>query len=91
MENPCFNLKHGSKKIFELKHEPNEIMVLSNHEILCSGCGIVKLYDQNFNLIKIIDKINGLKLFAGGVSMNEAAKKIYISDRDQWRNVHVGS
>jgi hypothetical protein len=73
-------VKHGDMKFFELKHEPIEIMILKNHEILCSGCGILKLYDQNFNLIKIIDKINGEKFFLSGISMNEEAKKIYISD-----------
>ncbi len=77
-------------KVYVLQDDiiPTEICLLPNGLFcLITGClvlnaGFVKIYDQYFNLIKTVDKVNNKDIAPNGIAFNKR-NELYISD---WEN-----
>ena len=76
-------LLNGKQKIFDLNVQPVEILALPNHQILSANYydKSLTLYDENFKLIKKIDKINGENFEPRGIQLDDRENKLFISDR----------
>ena len=67
---------------FDLEMRPIDIAVLPNDQIISANYidYSIAVYDQNFNLLKKIDKINGKYFSPIAVQVNSNDKLIYICD-----------
>ncbi len=76
-------LENGNKKIIELDVKPYYIINYPNNKILSSSYqdSCLSLYDENFVLIKRIDKINEEALSPLGITLNKTDGKLFISDK----------
>jgi hypothetical protein len=76
-------LRNGKREIIELEEtNPFDIIVLPNNKLIIPDTNnkYLALYDQNFKLIKKIDRINGDMIYASRIALNQKECKIYFSD-----------
>ena len=76
-------LKNGKREIIELREvNPFEVIVLPSNRLIFADTinKCFTILNQNFNLIKKIDRINDERFDPTGVALNQKEGKIYISD-----------
>jgi hypothetical protein len=76
-------LRNGKREIIELEEtKPSDIIVLPNNKLIIRDKinKYLTLYDHNFKLIKKIYRINGDKIYASRIALNQKECKIYFSD-----------
>jgi hypothetical protein len=68
-------------EIIKLNHDVWDILALNRNRIVCSSRDnkFLTLYDENFSLIKRVDKINEVSLIPVGIASYE--KHLYITDK----------
>jgi hypothetical protein len=70
---------NGKTEIVELDVTPWDILALSNNQIISSNRSskCITIYDQNFNLIQKVSKINGEDFESAGIEKLMKKKKLY--------------
>ena len=74
-------LVNGKTKIIELNQDVFDILVLDNNRVVCSNYNQnwLLLYDQNFNLVRKVEKINGESFNPRGLACSDI--HLYIADQ----------
>ncbi len=81
-------IKLGNHKIFELQDDPNDLVILPNGSLLFSNYFTSKqlsLYDDMFNFIRNISKINDQEINPFSVETNNK-DRIYINN---WTSIYM--
>jgi hypothetical protein len=71
----------GKTEIIRLNHDVWGILALNRNRIVCSSRDnkCLMLYDENFNLLKTVDKINEVSFLPVGIASYD--KHLYITDK----------
>ena len=70
-------LKHGEKRVFELDDNPRDLLLAGDQIVLADPIGL-KIYDENFNFVKRIQKFAGIRITPSAIQVNSKDKLIYI-------------
>ena len=78
-------LMNAKTEIMESNHDPWDILALDNNRVVCSNpdSKCLTLYDQNLNLLRKVDSINGQGFTPLGLACSD--DHLYIADRDDNR------
>jgi hypothetical protein len=89
-KNPSINVRNmlilGEERIFDLDATPNNVELINGQIFLTNPANrCLTIYDQDLNLVKRIDRIDGGDFHPFGITYDSIEKFIYICDHSNCR------